>query len=72
MTAVQQNTNAFPCQPLPTLNCDDQWIRQWLFYANSVRYGSAMSGPDYATFKNGWFEMSSNLKQMENMIKLTK
>lgn len=25
------------------------WVKQWLFYANSVRYASAMSGaPDYA------------------------
>lgn len=63
---INNGLNPFD-EPLENL-----WIRQWLFYANSVRYGSAMSGPDYATFKNGWFEMSSNLKQMENMIKLTK
>lgn len=33
---------------------EQKWIAQWLVYANSVRYASAMSGPDYATFKNGW------------------
>ena len=32
---------------------EQKWIREWLFYANSVRYAAAMSGPDYATFKNG-------------------
>jgi hydroxylamine dehydrogenase len=44
------------------------WIRQWLFYANSVRYGSAMGGPDYAAFKNGWWELTSNLQKMHETI----
>ena len=30
-----------------------KWVREWLFSANSVRFGSAMMGPDYATFKHG-------------------
>lgn len=43
------------------------WIRQWLFYANSVRYASAMTGaPDYAAFKNGWWDLSSNLQMMRD------
>jgi hypothetical protein len=47
------------------------WIRQWLFYANSVRYASAMTGaPDYAAFKNGWWELSDNLQKMRDMINL--
>ena len=41
------------------------WVRQWLYYANSVRYAGAMSGPDYAAFKNGWFDLTENLKAME-------
>ncbi|MGA1864763.1 MAG: multiheme c-type cytochrome, partial [bacterium] len=49
------------------------WIAQWLFYANSVRYASAMTGaPDYAAFKNGWWEMTKNLKIMEDWINLRK
>jgi hypothetical protein len=44
------------------------WVRQWLFYANSVRYATAMSGPDYAAFKNGWFDLAENLKAMETKL----
>jgi hydroxylamine dehydrogenase len=45
------------------------WIKQWLFYANSVRYASAMTGaPDYAAFKNGWWELSENLQKMRDLI----
>jgi len=40
------------------------WIKQWFFYANSVRYASAMGGPDFATFKNGWWELTANLHEM--------
>ena len=51
---------------------EQKWIKQWLFYANSVRYASAMSGPDYAAFKNGWFDLSRNLQKMKNFIELKK
>lgn len=45
------------------------WIKQWLFYSNSIRYASAMTGaPDYAAFKNGWWELSDNLQRMRDMI----
>ena len=45
------------------------WVKQWLFYANSVRYASAMTGaPDYAAFKNGWWELSDNLQKMRDTI----
>ena len=47
------------------------WIRQWLFYANSVRYASAMTGaPDYTSFKNGWWNLSENLQHMKDWIEL--
>lgn len=46
------------------------WIKQWLFYANSVRYASAMSAPDYATFENGWWNLNENLQEMKERIKL--
>jgi len=45
-----------------------RWVRQWLFYANSLRYASAMSGPDYAAFKNGWWSLTENLQLMKDFI----
>ncbi|MFN3480285.1 MAG: multiheme c-type cytochrome [Thermodesulfovibrionales bacterium] len=45
------------------------WIKQWLFYSNSIRYASAMTGaPDYTAFKLGWWELSDNLQRMREMI----
>jgi peroxiredoxin len=50
---------------------EHKWIQQWLFYANSVRYASAMTGaPDYAAFKNGWWELTKNLAEMQSLIAL--
>ena len=49
-----------------------KWMSQWLFYANSVRYASAMSGPDFAGFKNGWWYLSKNLRDMEESMRLKK
>lgn len=52
---------------------EQMWIRQWLFYANSVKYASAMTGaPDYAAFKNGWWNLTENLQQMKDWIELKK
>ncbi len=44
------------------------WQKQWLFYANSIRYAAAMGGPDYATFKNGWWDMTQGLQEMKEWI----
>lgn len=45
------------------------WIKQWLFYSNSIRYASAMTGaPDYTSFKLGWWELSENLQRMGDTI----
>jgi hypothetical protein len=50
---------------------EHKWIEQWLFYANSIRYASAMTGaPDYTTFKNGWWELTKNLQEMQSLIVL--
>jgi hypothetical protein len=49
---------------------EQMWIKQWLFHANSVRYAFAMGGPDYATFKNGWWDLTHTYKQMETLIEL--
>jgi len=52
---------------------EQMWIRQWLFYANSIKYASAMTGaPDYATFKNGWWNLTENLQHMKDWIDLNK
>jgi hydroxylamine dehydrogenase len=44
-----------------------KWCEQWLFWSNSIRYGSAMAGPDYTTFKNGWWKLTSGLRELEKM-----
>ena len=50
---------------------EQMWIRQWLFYSNTVRYASAMTGAfDYTGFNFGWWDLSENLQQMHDMIKI--
>lgn len=52
---------------------EKQWVKQWLFYGNSIRYASAMTGAyDYAAFKNGWWELSDNLQRMKDLLELKK
>jgi len=52
---------------------EQMWIRQWLFYANSIKYASAMTGaPDYATFKHGWWNLTENLQHMKDWIEFKK
>ncbi len=60
---IADNTNPFD-EPI-----EMKWVQQWLFYANSVRYSSAMTGaPDYATFKNGWWYLTKTLQEMNNSV----
>ena len=47
---------------------EQMWVKEWLFYANSVRYASAMAGPDYATFENGWWDLTRNLEEMRYQL----
>ncbi|MEW6571897.1 MAG: multiheme c-type cytochrome, partial [Nitrospirota bacterium] len=50
---------------------EQMWVRQWLFYANSIRYASAMTGaPDYTAFKNGWWYLTENLQHMKKWIEM--
>ena len=51
---------------------EQKWTLQWLFYANSLRYASAMSGPDYAAFKNGWWYLVKNLQEIKDWIEIKK
>jgi hypothetical protein len=62
---IEDKTNPFD-EPI-----EQRWVKQWLFYSNSIRYASAMTGaPDYAAFKNGWWELSNNLDEMRDAIDL--
>ncbi|MEW6380209.1 MAG: hypothetical protein AB1611_11465 [bacterium] len=47
---------------------EQRWTRQWLFFANSVRFASAMQGPDYASLKNGWWDLSTNLVDVHRFL----
>lgn len=48
---------------------EKQWVEQWLFYANSTRFASAMMGADYGVFANGRWFMSKNIQQMLDNLK---
>jgi hypothetical protein len=47
------------------------WVEQWLFYANSTRFASAMSGADYGVFANGRFFLAKNLREMAALLELS-
>ncbi|MBZ0156377.1 MAG: cytochrome c3 family protein [Alphaproteobacteria bacterium] len=64
---VEDRTNPFD------ESIEEMWVKQWLFYANVVRYASAMTGaPDYISFKLGWWELTNNLRNMKDMIEMKK
>lgn len=43
---------------------EKKWVEQWLFFANSTRYASAMAGADYGVFANGRWVLSKNIQEM--------
>ncbi len=44
---------------------EKKWTDTWLFYANSIRFSSAMAGGgDYGVFANGRYFMSQTLQEM--------
>lgn len=47
---------------------EKKWVEQWLFYANSIRYSSAMVGADYGVFANGRWYMSKNIQEMADWL----
>jgi hypothetical protein len=47
---------------------EKMWVEQWLFYANSTRYSSAMIGADYGVFANGRWYMSKNIQEMVDWL----
>jgi hypothetical protein len=47
-----------------------RWVSQWLFYANSARYASAMGGADYGVFADGRYQLSANLRELLDHVEL--
>ncbi|MBW1784152.1 MAG: hydroxylamine oxidase [Deltaproteobacteria bacterium] len=43
---------------------EKMWVEQWLFYANSTRFASAMAGADYGVFDNGRWYLSKTIQEM--------
>jgi hypothetical protein len=43
---------------------EKKWVEQWLFFANSSRFASAMMGADYGVFANGRWYSSKNIQEM--------
>ena len=48
---------------------EKMWVEQWLFFANSTRFASAMVGADYGVFANGRWYLSKNLQEMVEWLK---
>lgn len=47
------------------------WVKHWLFFSNSIRLASAMTGAqDYATFKDGWWDLALNIELMKDWLNL--
>jgi hypothetical protein len=60
---IENNSNPFD------ESIEQMWISQWLFYSNSIRYASAMTGaPDYASFKNGWWYLNKNIRSIQDWM----
>jgi len=47
---------------------EKKWVEQWLFFANSTRFASAMAGADYGAFANGRWYLSKNLQEMKDWL----
>jgi len=47
---------------------EKQWTEQWLFFANSTRFSSAMEGADYGVFANGRWYMAKNILQIQEWL----
>ncbi|MCD6489986.1 MAG: cytochrome c3 family protein [Thermodesulfobacterium sp.] len=47
---------------------EKMWVEQWLFYANSVRFASAMGGADYGVFEKGRWYLNKNIQNMKEWL----
>ncbi|MFO0794709.1 MAG: hypothetical protein U0586_11690 [Candidatus Brocadiaceae bacterium] len=62
---------ADPTNPFDEL-AEYLWVRQWFVHANSIRFASAMGGPDYATFENGWWELTTTSVRFRSWYRTNK
>lgn len=46
------------------------WTENWLFYANSTRFASAMGGADYGVFAQGRWYLTRNIHEMADLLEL--
>jgi uncharacterized protein with PIN domain len=46
-----------------------KWTEQWLFYANSTRFASAMMGGDYGVHERGRWFLATNIQEMLDWLK---
>ena len=46
------------------------WVETWLFYANSVRFATAMGGADYAAFAHGSWYLSRTIQEMKDWLRI--
>lgn len=52
---------------------EGRWTDSWLFYANSIRFSSAMGGGgDYSVFADGRYQFSKVLRELEEWLALRK
>jgi hypothetical protein len=50
-----------------------KWTRTWLFYANTIRFASAMGGGgDYGVFANGRYQLSQTVLELYDWLMLQK
>ncbi len=56
--------------PIFNETLEKKWVEQWLFYANSTRYASAMAGADYGAFAHGRWYLSKNMEEMLDHLRL--
>jgi len=47
---------------------EKKWVEQWLFYANSTRFASAMAGADYGVFADGRWYLTKNIQEMADWL----
>ena len=48
---------------------EKKWSRTWLFYGNTIRFGSAMAGGgDYEVFSDGWFQMTEAVQELNDRL----
>jgi hypothetical protein len=52
---------------------EKQWSDAWLFYANTIRFSSAMAGGgDYSVFANGHYQLSKQIQILNDHLELQK